>query len=72
MTTSRSRTHWHYDVGQPVVRGLRRGVIVERYDATGSWGYHHPELYAVRFDDSGQIERGFFWFGLESARGGTK
>lgn len=68
-----------WEVGDSVVRQvnpfskkwrgkLRHGMVVERYSAVQSLAHTHfrePELYAVRWDDTGQIERGYFRGGLD-------
>lgn len=47
---------------------LRHGLVVDRYGQRTRYGGTNqidPELYAVRWDDTGVIERGYFRHGLD-------
>lgn len=57
------QSDWH----EPLV--LRHGTIEARYHQsrkfTGLGTYTDHELYAVKWDDTGLVERGYFPHGLE-------
>lgn len=66
-----------FEIGQRVERPtdvfrespMRYGVIVERYGARNrvcgnTW--YDPELYAVKWDDTGLTDRGYFRHGLQA------
>ena len=55
---------WQRKIGERVKRDNKNGRIIARYCKTDSIGFY-PELYVVKWD-SGEIEKGFLWHGLQA------
>lgn len=58
-----TRTRYNAKSGEP--DGVRSGTIVERYMSAPSTHCTQTWLYAVRWDDTQEVERGYCYVGLE-------